>query len=255
MSNRFISAPRVLGIALGFSLAALPVAGQVMNTPVKSDLARMPDGHPDLQGTYDLASMTPLERWPGDPPLLTKEQAEALQRAELERRERRDAEGNRPLLPVGGDTSAPKSFFELLFRNAGGGTGYYNLFWTNHGSAYNVVDGQIRTSIVVDPPDGHVPPYNEAARKRLAAARATPTSTAVERQALEGAAPPPGAFDNPEQRPLSERCLLGFGSTSGPPALPDYFYNDLHQIVQTPESIMILSEMVHDARIVRLNTQ
>jgi hypothetical protein len=100
-----------------------------------------------------------------------------------------------------------------------------------------------------------VPPYNEAARKRLAAARATPISSAAERAALEGANPPPGAFDNPEQRPLSERCLLGFGSTSGPPALPDYFYNDLHQIVQTPDSIMILSEMVHDARIVRMNAQ
>jgi hypothetical protein len=52
---------------------------------------------------------------------------------------------------------------------------------------------------------------------------------------------------------LSERCLLGFGSTSGPPALPDYFYNDLHQIVQTQDQIMILTEMVHDARIVRMN--
>jgi hypothetical protein len=191
MSKRFISGTRVLGMTLGFSLAALPVVGQVMNTPARSELARTPDGHPDLQGTYDLATMTPLERWPGDPPFLTKEQAEALQRAEIERRERRDAEGNRPLLPVGGDTSAPKSFFELLFRNAGGGTGYYNLFWTNHGSAYNVVDGQIRTSIVVDPPDGHVPPYNEAARERLAAARATPTSTAVERAALEPRRPAP----------------------------------------------------------------
>src|SRR6516225_9572796 len=85
MSNRFISGTRALGMALGFSLTALPVAGQVMNTPAKSDLSRTPDGHPDLQGTYDLSTMTPLERWPGDPPLLTKEQAEALQRAELER--------------------------------------------------------------------------------------------------------------------------------------------------------------------------
>jgi hypothetical protein len=59
----------------------------------------------------------------------------------------------------------------------------------------------------------------------------------------------------PEQRPLSEHCLLGFGSTSGPPALPDYFYNDLHQIVQTSDSVMIFSEMVHDARIVRMNAQ
>ena len=109
MSNRFISGTRVLGMALGFSLAALPVAGQVMNTAAKSDLPPTPDGHPDLQGTYDLSTMTPLERWPGDPPLLTKEQAEALQRTELERRESRDAQGNPSPLPVGGDASAPKS--------------------------------------------------------------------------------------------------------------------------------------------------
>src|SRR6516165_8738740 len=74
MSNRSISGTTVLGLALWFSLAALPVAGQVTNAPARSDLSRTPDGHPDLQGTYDLASMTPLERWPGDPPLLTKEQ-------------------------------------------------------------------------------------------------------------------------------------------------------------------------------------
>jgi hypothetical protein len=64
-----------------------------------------------------------------------------------------------------------------------------------------------------------------------------------------------GEYDNPEQRPLSERCLLGFGSTSGPPALPDYFYNDMHQIVQTSDSILIVTEMIHDARIVRMNGQ
>jgi hypothetical protein len=66
---------------------------------------------------------------------------------------------------------------------------------------------------------------------------------------------PAGSYDNPEQRPLGERCLLGFGSTSGPPALPDYFYNNLHQIVQTRDSVMILTEMVHDARIVRMNAE
>jgi hypothetical protein len=256
MSNRFISGMRVPGMAVALiSLVALPVTGQVTDTAPKSDLPRMSDGHPDLQGTYDLATMTPLERWPGDPPFLTKEQAEILQRAELERRVAVDPpDGPRPP-PVGRDPSPPKSFFEALSKNAGGATGGYNSFWLNSGSTYNFVDGQIRTSIIVDPQDGHVPPYNEAARKRLAAARATPRSTAAERAALEGASPPPGAFDNPEQRPLSERCLLGFGSTSGPPALPDYFYNDLHQIVQTPDSIMILSEMVHDARIVRMNAQ
>jgi hypothetical protein len=64
-----------------------------------------------------------------------------------------------------------------------------------------------------------------------------------------------GEYDDPELRPLSERCLLGFGSTSGPPALPDYFYNDLHRIVQTKDSITIVTEMIHDARVVRMNAE
>jgi len=53
-------------------------------------------------------------------------------------------------------------------------------------------------------------------------------------------------------RPLAERCLLGFGSTSGPPMMP-VLYNNNYQIVQTPDAVMILVEMVHDARIVRIN--
>jgi hypothetical protein len=247
------------GMALGLlSLTACPsasqTAGQATNT-AKSSLPRTPDGHPDLQGTYDLATMTPLERWPGDPPFLTKEHAAALVKAESERRDRANAPsaGDRGAPPVGGDTSAPRSFFEALEKAGGGAVGGYNNFWLNQGSTYTEVDGQIRTSILIDPPDGHVPPYTDAARRRIAAARANPASTAPERQ--DGTAQPPGASDNPEQRPLSERCLFGFGSTAGPPALPDYFYNDLHQIVQTPDNIMILTEMVHDARIVRMNAE
>ena len=241
------------GIAsLLFCFAALPMAAQ---TAGASAVPRMPDGHPDLQGTYDLATITPLERLPGDPPVLTKEKAEALQKAELARRAKDNlpSRADRPAPPVGGDTSTPKSFFEILERAGGGAVGGYNRFWLNQGTAFTVVDGQIRTSIVVDPPNGRVPPLNAAARRRVASARATPTSDTRESQ--EPTPEPPGAFDNPEQRPLGERCLLGFGSTSGPPALPDYFYNDLHQIVQTPDNIMILSEMVHDARIVRMNAQ
>jgi len=256
MRKRFILRTSAVATALALiSLTARPMAGQVKNTAANSALPRRPDGHPDLQGTYDLATMTPLERQPGAPPFLTKERAEALEKAEAERRDKDNQPSNpdRPAPPVGGDTSAPHSFFEALEKAGGGAVGGYNRFWLNQGAAYTVVDGQVRTSIVVDPQDGHLPPYNAAAHKRLAAARATPTSTAPERQ--DGLAEPPGAYDNPEQRPLSERCLLGFGSTSGPPALPDYFYNDLHQIVQTPDSIMILTEMVHDARIVRMNAQ
>jgi hypothetical protein len=213
----------------------------------------MADGHPDLQGTYDLSTMTPMERLPGDPPFLTKGQADTLQKAEAARRAKDNLlRADRPLPPVGGETREPKSFFETLEFLGGGPVGGYNRVWLDQPTRYTVVDGQIRTSLVVDPPDGHVPPYNAAARRRRAGA-ATLTSEARESQDVR--TEPPGAFDDPEQRPLGERCILGFGSTSGPPALPDYFYNDLHQIVQTGDSIMILSEMVHDARIVRMNAQ
>jgi hypothetical protein len=249
MSNRFISGTRAIAVAVGLiSVATLPAVPQVTSTSTRSDLPRTPDGHPDLQGTYDLATMTPLERWPGDPPFLTRERAEALQRAETERRA---SDGER--LPLGGgDAPAAKSFFEALEKNAGGATGGYNRYWLDQGSAYTEVGGEIRTSIIVDPPDGHLPPYVEAARERIAAARANPAaSTALERQ--DGGAQPPGAHNNPEQRPLGERCLL-FG-VGRPPVLPNYFYNDLHQIVQTPDNIMILTEMIHDARIVRMNAQ
>jgi hypothetical protein len=61
-------------------------------------------------------------------------------------------------------------------------------------------------------------------------------------------------YDGPEARPLGERCLLAFGSSSGPPMLP-VLYNNHYQIVQSKDSVMILVEMVHDARIVRLGGQ
>jgi hypothetical protein len=257
MRNRVVSWTGAMGMALALiALTAPPMAGQAAKTAAQSAGPRTADGHPDLQGTYDLATITPPERLPGDPPFLTKEKAEAQEKAEAARRakDNRLLLADRPAPPVGGDSSTPKSFFEVLEKAGGGAVGGYNRFWLNQGTVYTVVDGQIRTSIVIDPADGRVPPFNAAARKRLAPARATPTSDAPENQD-PGATEPIGAFDNPEQRPLSERCLLGFGSTSGPPALPDYFYNDLHQIVQTPNSIVILTEMVHDARVIRMNAQ
>jgi len=260
MRNQFISkmgAAVEMGLALALmSLLAVPMTGQAVKNAETAALPRMPDGHPDLQGTYDLATMTPFERLPGDPPVLTKEQAEKLQQAEAARRavNATKLDPNRPSLPVGGDTSQGKSFFEILEKAGGGAVGGYDRLWLNQGSAYMVVDGQIRTSIVVDPPDGHVPPVNAAARARRAGGQALPTSDQAENNDVR-AATRRSEYDNPEQRPLSERCILGFGNTAGPPALPDYFYNDLHRIVQTPDSIMIESEMIHDARVVRMNAQ
>ena len=104
-------------------------------------------------------------------------------------------------------------------------------------------------SVIVDPPDGRVPALTPQARQRAASRAARPTSDAQENDpGFEG----PAAYDDMERRPLGERCLLGFGSTSGPPALP-VLYNNLHQIVQTRDTVLILNEMVHDARVVRMN--
>ena len=90
MWNRLtLKNPTVFAIAL-MSVAALSMPGQAVRTGAetgaKSGVPRMRDGHPDLQGTYDLATITPLERLPGDPPVLTKEKAEALEKAETARR-------------------------------------------------------------------------------------------------------------------------------------------------------------------------
>jgi hypothetical protein len=204
----------------------------------------MPDGHPDLQGTYDLATLTPLERPNGAKAVLSAEEVAKLEGAVAARVQAGDlpSKGDRPAPPKGGDGST----------GAAGNVGGYNIFWLDPGSAYTIVNGERRTSLIVDPPDGRVPSLTAGAKQRFAALLSRPTSDTTQSNdpGLETA---PGAYDDPERRPLGERCLLGFGSTSGPPALPNYFYNNLHKIVQTPNAVMILNEMVHDARIVRMN--
>ena len=215
---------------------------------------RTPDGHPDLQGLYDVATMTPVDRPNGVNLILSDREAAALEEYESQRQVKNDAplKGDREAPPVGGERTTPKSYLEILEQAGGGVVGGYNNFWLAGGTTMITVDGQKRSSLVVDPPDGKVPPMKPEARRRNAAFLAG----AVAPDANEGAASgPPGAFDNPESRPLAERCLLGFGSTSGPPTLPNYFYNNMKQIVQTPSSVMILNEMVHDARVIRMNAQ
>jgi len=233
-----------LASAALFLWVSAPLGAQTSKPAYKAP--RTADGHPDLQGVYDLATLTPVDRPMGAGPIYTKEQAAKNEGAASRLRQEGDKtlDANRTAPPKGGDGSV----------GAAGNVGGYNRGWLDPGSALNVVDGQIRSSIIIDPPDGRVPPMTPGARQRMAGARGRPTSDAQESNdpGLERA---PGAYDDPERRPLGERCLLGFGSTSGPPALPDYFYNNLHQIVQTPNSVMILSEMVHDARVVRMNAE
>jgi hypothetical protein len=233
---------------------ATPAAAKPMIPTKVSTIKRTADGHPDLQGTYDVATMTPVERPAGVKSLtMTKEEASALEQYEAARQEKNDAplDGDRKAPPVGGETTTGKSYLEFLERAGGGVVGGYNNFWLAGGTQLITVDGQKRSSLVMDPPDGHLPPMKPEARKRNAAFTA---GGAVAPDASESAATgPPGAFDGPELRPLAERCLLGFGSTSGPPTLPNYFYNNLKQIVQTKDTVLILNEMVHDARVVRMN--
>ncbi len=241
---RHLAVTSVMGIAIAVvSLTPAHLSGQGAG-PYSPP--RMADGHPDLQGTYDLATLTPVERPAGAKAVLTDEEAAKLEKGVAARVEAGalPIKGDRPAPPRGGDGSV----------GAAGNVGGYNTFWLDPGSSYTIVNGERRTSLIVDPPDGRVPALTPAARQRVAALLAGPTSDATQSNdpGLETA---PGAYDDPERRPLGERCLLGFGSTSGPPALPNYFYNNLHKIVQTPSAIMILNEMVHDARIVRMNAQ
>ena len=120
---------------------------------------------------------------------------------------------------------------------AGGDVGGYNSFWMDPGTRALRVGDEIRSSILVYPEDGQLP-------MRLGA-RAKLGQFFLRIQ---------GAFDGPEQRPLGERCIVGFGSTGGPPMLP-VLYNNNYQIVQSPDHVMILVEMNHDARIIRLNAE
>src|ERR1051326_8593894 len=186
----------------------------------QSAIKRMPDGHPDLQGTYDLGTLTPLERAAGTPLILSAEEASKREKQTADRNDKLAApvDANRAAPPKGGDVSPGP------YGNVGG----YNNFWLDPGSRYTSIDGRKRASLLIDPPDGRVPPLTDAARQRRTSSAydARPTSDASAREddpGFEG----PNAYDDPEIRPLAERCMVGFSSTSGPPILPTYFYNNL----------------------------
>jgi hypothetical protein len=229
---------------LAVTFPVVVVTAAIVSAQTPKPTLRTPDGHADLQGTYDIATMTPLERPAGTPLVMSKEEAARL--------ERQRAEGvARAALPSSGDRKAPPTGGDGSLGPAGN-VGGYNNFWIDNGTEYFAIDGQKRMSVIVDPPDGRIPEMTPQARQRLASRTiARPTSDAQENDpGFEG----PTAYDDMERRPLGERCLLGFGSTSGPPMLP-VLYNNLHQIVQTKDTVLILTEMVHDARIVRMNSE
>ena len=200
--------------------------------------------HPDLSGTYNIATLTPLQRPKafGDNLLLTKEQAEKMIAAEqaLNDAGAQSSNPDREAPPDGGDGS----------EGAAGNVGGYNTFWIDRGEDVFSIDGKFRTSIITEPANGRRPEMTPTARAKFAKYISFFRPNKGEAYWMPG----PGPYDNMELRPNAERCLLGFGSTSGPPMFP-VLYNNLKRIVQTKDHVMIQVEMVHDARIVRLNSE
>jgi hypothetical protein len=182
---------------------------------------RTAHAHPDLQGIWTNATLTPVERPKTLGERLVLNETEALQ---MEQR----------MKDFAAASDQPSDLSQELPK--GGGVGGYNVFWFDPANQVATVNGERRSSLIVWPADGQVPQLSEAGKQRLAAR----TARAAQ-----------GAFDGPEQRALGERCILGFGSNSGPPMLP-VMYNSNYQIVQNRDSVLIHVEMVHDARIIRL---
>ena len=198
-------------------------------------MPRTPAGHPDLQGNWSNATVTPIQRQEGMGPTFTWEQVRLIESGVMTAREAAaaDSDPDRGPPAVGGEWTG-----DPLFDAASGGTGGYNAFFIDSGDKIAVFNWEPRTSLVVDPENGRLPPLSEEARAWFAEQRRNRGEM--------------GAFDNPENRPLAERCIMSFGSNAGPPMLPNYFYNNNYTIVQTPDHVMIMTEMVHDVRIIRM---
>ncbi|MEM7099680.1 MAG: hypothetical protein AAF541_15545 [Pseudomonadota bacterium] len=211
-----------------------------------ADIKRTASGKPDFSGVYDTGTLTPLNRPKhfGEKQFMSKEEADKIVEMEKSRFDfaNRESDPDRGAPQKGGDGN----------NTAGaGGVGGYNAFWVDRGDSANEVDGKFRTSIIYDPPDGQQPPRTRESLMRMAKAYksfAHDNDGTASWLAYDG----PGPFDGPESLAPSERCLISFGSTV--PTLPS-LYNNYKRIVQTPEYVMILQEMVHDARIVRMNDQ
>jgi hypothetical protein len=216
-----------LGAVALVSSGAVAAESQAVSQSVRKGASykapRTPDGHPDLQGIWTNATLTPVERpkMLGDKLVLSE--ADAL---EMEKR----------MQDFAAESDRPSDLSKELPK---GGVGGYNVFWFDPANKVATVSGERRSSLIVSPADGQVPPLSEKGQQRLAARTA--------RAAASG-------FDGPEARALGERCILGFGTNSGPPMLP-VMYNSNYQIVQTANTVMIMVEMVHDARIIRLGGQ
>jgi hypothetical protein len=202
----------VSALAVFMAVIFLPevlVRAQARNAQGAKKAAPAPtrNGRPDLQGLWSFATVTPLQRPKdlADKAVLTAEEA-----AKLEEQAVRDRFVDQP--PPPGDPGA------------------YNRFWFDSGTE---VVGTRRTSLVIDPPDGRIPPLTPNGTQREDA-------RAARRKIAAG----------PEDLPPWDRCIIGFNA--GPPIIPSVYNNMLH-IFQTQDHVVVLTEMVHDVRIIPLD--
>jgi hypothetical protein len=208
-----------LVIVLVLVTAGMIPAAQAQN---KWKAPRTADGQPDLQGVWSNNNVTPLERPAAlaGKPLLTEAEVAAL-KAKADK-----------LFSGDGDAAFGDDVFTAVvsgaskFVSSDVTTGNYNQFWIADRDFDN------RTSLVTDPPDGRIPPLTEEAKKR-------PPTVDGDRN-MRG-------FDGPESRSLSERCI-----TYGSPRI-QAAYNSYYQIFQSKDYVVILMEMIHDARIIPLD--
>ena len=226
MSNRMVllavlcatSAPGVVSTAAAQARAS--DAG-------KWEVPRTPDGHPDLQGNWTNATLTPFEREEDKGPVFTLEEVDAIERPTGQT----DGCPPRPGTVECGRVLAESGSNEVRLR----GQEYNEVYW-DRGSRVAIIDGEPRSSLVTHPANGRRPALTPEGERQV--------------QEYEDFRSQFGLYDHPELRPLGERCII-LGSPSGPPMIPNTAYNANYIIVQTTDHVMIMSEMVHDARIIR----
>ena len=204
------------------SVAVVVVLCLVAWTPaVGEEPPRTPWGDPDLGGIWDFRTITPLERPSAlaGKVFLSDEEAADFEERTLER---------------------------LDFDRRDGGARFdveraYNNFWWDWGD--KLTDDK-RTSLIVDPADGRIPAMTPEAKDADRARRRSGGRPVRERVLIGSKA------HGPEDLGLSERCLLGFNA--GPPMLPSAYNNNL-QLFQSPGYVVLLNEMIHDARVIPLD--
>jgi hypothetical protein len=205
--------------------------------------ARASDGHPDLSGVWTNATTTPLTRPAtyGDRLVLSDDEVAKLEGETTKRNERQNARTSEQLQKDWSKVGLkPDTLDECRSGSTGAACGY-NAFWTDPGDLVMRVNGQGRTSLVTYPANGRMP---------ARVARPAGAAAVVEASEESGGA---GRNDNPEERGLGERCIYMAGPSG--PVMTHTLYNNNYQFVQTKDHVAIWVEMIHELRIVPLNTK